>query len=815
MWARRYAGAQAGSRPSVMPTSPPAVRQRSLPYAEVFLLAFAALALEIAYTRIVSYKLFYYHTYLVIGLAMLGMGFGGALVSLRPRIADPDRRLAPIATLGACLTALAYVVVARVEVSVLDFSSSAMAPVLLLLVCAAVFAAFGVVGVLLAGAFANGAERMARLYVADLVGAALGCGIAVPLLSLIGAPATVMVAAAALALAGAVAALRHSAGRAVPALVVTAGLLGLAFTPRLVPDPITDPVKTMHPRHAGGHPALFSAWSPVFRIDVTASWTGDANVLVIHHDGLWGSTLHRWDGTRESLAPFDRNERALPFRTLGRRPERVAIIGAAGGHEILAALRFDSAHVDAIELNPATVSVVRRHFADFVGHVADDPAVTLVNDEGRSWLTSQTGPFDVVYFVAPDSYAAMNSATSGAFVLSESYLYTVEMIEETLSRLAPDGLLAMQFGEDDYERHPNRTLRYLTTARAALARLGVADAGAHVALVTTKSLGDVSTILVARRPIDAARAARFAAAAADVPATTVRWLPGTGGAPGPVASVLTLDQPALAAWLAAFPFDVGPVYDDAPFFWHFGRLSSFLGFGRPEGPGVMWEASGAGERVLMATLVVATLFAALCLALPLALAGATWSSPVPRAVIGLYFATLGIGFMLFEIALVQKLALVVGYPTYSLTVTLFSLLLAAGIGSLASERVEMAPSRLAGRLSVAVVVLALAYGVGLDAVTPTLLTLPLAVRLAAVFAFTVPLGLVLGMFLPLGIRYVTRRSADPAPLVAWAWAANGFCSVIGSVATTILAMSVGFRAVFGVAAVVYLVAARLLVRLAR
>ncbi len=786
-----------------------------MPYVEVFLLAFAALALEIAYTRIVSYKLFYYHTYLVIGLAMLGMGFGGALVALRPRIADPEGRLAPIATVGAVITAAAYVVVARVELSVLDFASSAAAPFLLMLVCAAVFAGFGVVGVLLAGAFANVADRMARLYVADLVGAALGCAVAVPLVSAHGAPATVMVAAAAMAAAGAVAASRRSLGAALPAVAVAAVLVAVAARPSLVPEPIPDPVKTMHPRHLGGQPPLLSAWSPVFRIDVTPSLDGSDAVRVIHHDGLWGSTLHRWDGKRESLAAFDRNERALPFRTLGRRPGRVAIIGAAGGHEILAALRFDSAHVDAIELNPATVDAVRHHFADFLGHVADHPAVTIVNDEGRSWLTRHPGPFDVVYFVAPDSYAAMNSATSGAFVLSESYLYTVEMIVETLRRLAPDGLLAMQFGEDDYAAQPNRTLRYLTSVRAALARLGIADAGGHVALATTKSLGDVSTILVARSPIDPARAAAFGAAAAEIPATTVRWLPGTGGEPGPVTSVLTLAPAALDDWLAAYRFDVGPVYDDAPFFWHFGRFASFFGIDRPEGPGIMWEASGAGERVLMATLVVAAVFAALCLGVPLALGAGARATGIPRGIVALYFAALGLGFMLFEIALVQKLALVVGYPTYSLTVTLFSLLLAAGLGSLASERVDDDVTRVAARLACAVVVFAVGYGVGLDVVTPRMLTWPLAWRLTAVFALTVPLGFVLGMFLPLGVRCVTRRSAEPAPMVAFAWATNGFFSVIGSVATTILAMSVGFRVVFAVAALVYLAAAWLLVRLAR
>jgi len=97
-------------------------------YLEVFLLAFAGLVLEIAYTRIISFKLFYYHTYLVIGLAMLGMGFGGAVVAAAPRLAAPARVMGPVAMLGALGTAVAYMLVARIELSVLDFASNPASP---------------------------------------------------------------------------------------------------------------------------------------------------------------------------------------------------------------------------------------------------------------------------------------------------------------------------------------------------------------------------------------------------------------------------------------------------------------------------------------------------------------------------------------------------------------------------------------------------------------------------------------------------------------------------------------------------------------
>src|SRR5213075_2597005 len=117
--------------------------------------------------------------------------------------------------------------------------------------------------------------------------------------------------------------------------------------------------------------------------------------------------------------------------------------------------------ITAVELNPVTVSLLTTHFADYTGHLGDDPRVTLVNAEGRSLLMGDRERYDLIWFVAPDSYAAMNAATSGAFVLSESYLYTREMIVEALRHLTDDGLVVAQFGEINYAEKPNRTVRYL------------------------------------------------------------------------------------------------------------------------------------------------------------------------------------------------------------------------------------------------------------------------------------------------------------------------------------------------------------------
>jgi MFS family permease len=179
-----------------------------------------------------------------------------------------------------------------------------------------------------------------------------------------------------------------------------------------------------------------------------------------------------------------------------------------------------------------------------------------------------------------------------------------------------------------------------------------------------------------------------------------------------------------------------------------------------------------------------------------------------------YFAALGFGFMFFEITLIQRLVLFLGYPTYSLTVTLASILVFTGVGALLSARFADRTRAMTGRLFVAVLSLVAFYLFGLPRITDALIGWPLAARVVVTFVVLAPLGVCLGMFMPLGIGVVARLSMFPREYVAWAWAVNGFASVVGAVLTTILAMTFGFNAVLVLALVVYAVALAVLRSLA-
>ena len=220
-----------------------------------------------------------------------------------------------------------------------------------------------------------------------------------------------------------------------------------------------------------------------------------------------------------------------------------------------------------------------------------------------------------------------------------------------------------------------------------------------------------------------------------------------------------------------------------------------------------------GERVLVLLLAIAVLYAALFLLVPFLFVRREWKALPHKGISALYFAALGLGFILFEITMIQRLVLFLGYPTYSLTVTLASLLVFTGLGALLSNRFTAQARTVVAVVFAALCALTAFYEFGLDRVTNGLLDQSLAVRVVVALAVLAPLGLCLGMFMPLGLGVVNRLSDHPDEYVAWAWAVNGFFSVIGSVLSTILAMSYGFSAVQLVALGVYGVAVLAFLRL--
>jgi hypothetical protein len=809
--------------PTVAPAQAPAAGRPAWRWShhfEILVVSFSALVIEISYTRIISYKLFYYYVYLAIGLALLGIGTGGVLVAVSKRLRRTSTDLVLFWSLvfSAVVTVGAYVLIAYIRINTLAVwqygtSGSTRSFLMILVICVSIFASFVGPGVIIATLFGRQPEGIGGLYFADLVGAGIGCGVVMYLVSSLGAPAAVMLAALAMAVVALWVALRlHPALRALGALLLIGTVLLTAF-PGSLPSQRLDSSKA----RVKAARVVSSGWGTIFRVDA-AEFPHFPDQINLYHDGILGSGIYRWNGTHSFLNVYDfpNDPRAIPFDMLPAAPKRVAIIGAAGGHEVLSSLYYRARHIDAVELNPVTVHLVTTTFAKFDGHLAQNPHVSYITADGRSFMARTSSQFQLVWYPAPDSYAATNGALSSAYVLSESYLYTTNGVQSDLQHLTNNGIFVAQFGEVD-DTYYLRTTRFVATARQALANLGIHDASDHILVAVTQThfLGTIplSTIIVSRTAFTPREIAGFKASTKAVPRTAIYFENGVKPIKNPINTLMRTSNAGLPHFFATFPFDVTPTTDNDPFFWHFARYGTVLSNYTHRLSSEDREKS-VGERVLILLLAVSVLIATIFLLLPFAAVRKTWSKLPRKTVSGLFFAGLGFGFIFFEITLLQLLNLFLGYPTYSLTIVLMSLLVFTGIGALASQRVKD-HRRAVPILFAGVVGLCVFYLLGLTPLTNSLLHLDLGFRIVIAFVVLAPLGLCLGMFMPIGLAHVAGLGNAPREYVAWGWAVNGFASVVGSALATILAMIYGFDVVLFLGLMAYLIAMLAWVRLSR
>jgi hypothetical protein len=325
----------------------------------------------------------------------------------------------------------------------------------------------------------------------------------------------------------------------------------------------------------------------------------------------------------------------------------------------------------------------------------------------------------------------------------------------------------------------------------------------------------VSTIVLSPSVLDAASISRVEAAIGKVPGARAVHLPGgLGTEEGITAALIDSDDATVDQLVRDYKFDISSIGDDRPFFWHFTPFSDALGGLASPVQDIDVEL-GIGEQVLLVLLLIAIVLAAVFLLGPLVVARETWRSLPHKATTAPIFAVLGLAFIAFEITLIQQFTLFLGYPTYSLTVTLMALLLSTGIGALVSPRWHAHADRLLVWLAAAIVLLGAFYAFVAPSVTEALLGWPVLAKAVVVVGLCAPLGFCLGMFMPLTISLVARQGQHTAEYVAWGWAINGFFSVIGSTLTTIVSMTYGFRIVLLSSVLLYLVAVVLLRRLMR
>ncbi len=769
----------------------------------LFLTTLATLMLEILGTRLLSVLAWYHLSFFAVSIAMFGMAAGAVHVYLGgDRFVGPmaPRALASGATWLAVSIPITHVISLYIPLAPeLDAVAIAALTTTTILLAIPFYAS----GIVVAIALTRMPGRIGITYSVDLLGAALGCLLVLPLLAQSNITSAAFVCGA--IAAAAAFAFRMSAGlrgRAIDgALVVLLVLLALfnATSPNAL--------RVAYPKgkHRSSARIDKEFWSIHGQVTTMKPWQGPAfywgagaladssdvarvDMLI---DGAAGTVMTRWDGDVASLGWVGHDVTATPYHL--RIGSDVAIIGTGGGRDILTALWAGSNSILGIEINRAFIELLEGPYREFAG-LADRPELTLVHDEARSALARSDAHFDLIQMSLIDTWAATGA---GAFTLSENGLYTLEAWQLFLGRLKPHGLLSVSRW---YSReNESETSRLVALASAALIESGAKKPSDHLALVVRDQ---VATLIASIKPLSRIDV-RMLGDLASKEGFTVLLKPGKSRETSLLHRISACGTlPEIAAVVADEPYDYSVPTDARPFFFNLVRPGQVLSTGIPRdlSPGVV-RGNMLATLTLAVLLVVVLVLVVAVIFIPLMRTG------LPR--LGgrefwmgiLYFALIGMGFMFIQIGLMQRFSVLLGHPVHAVVVILFTMIAAAGLGSLLSERVTTKSRRgFLLALPLAASLTLIGTLIIIQPVISATMAASLLVRSLVVVGLVAPLSLLLGMFFPIGMRLVGKLSEEATP---WMWAVNGGCGVLAGVIAVAVSMWLGIDWNLGIAAAAY------------
>ena len=761
--------------------------------------SFSALLLELSLTRLFSVVLFYHFAFLAVSLALLGLGAGGVFAHLRHQrlAAIPTERLcSTLSLVNAIAVLIGLIIVLRLPVS-LALSIGNLARLTAIYVVCAI--PFFMTGIIFSTTFARNAEQIGNLYAADLAGGAMACLLLVPALDLLGAPSAVILSALVMVLAAWFWTPRRKG----------IGFLALGFALLIGVNVRTGWIDVIYAKGHRLSKPEYARWNAISRIQVDSSSLPDdieqvdnrapVKAIAIDADAntfIMSANPHAWSADYEKTLM----SRAPSVVNVLRPHGKFAIIGPGGGVDVLRAVANGSPSVTGIEINPIIADdLMRSRYADYSHNLYSIPEVQIHVRDGRSFIRSSRDSYDVVQMTLVDTWA---STAAGAFALSENNLYTKEAFREYFEHLNPDGMLAVTRWEF---RQPREALRVVSEAMAALREEGVTDFRKHVVVVSDGELnrdGRPVTVLVKRSEFTREEEEKIQAHLQNHPNLVPIYLPTENGAELPHSgsreflALISGGDPA--AFSAGYAFNVAPVTDNQPFFFFTLKPSNIFHPARA-GKGMDWKVN-MGVLVLFALLAISALAVLVFLILPLALKGdARDVEKLPL----LYFVAIGLGYILIEMVLIQRFVLFLGHPTYAITVVVFLMLLASGLGSLTSQSWMKTESRWR-TVIIAIVAVSAAYCFVLPSLLTPLVGLGAGIKLLLSALLIAPLAFLMGMPFPTGLRALARM---PGGSVEWAWALNAAASVLGSALAIVIALQFGLTAVLVTAAAIYTLSA--------
>lgn len=772
-------------------------------YTGLGLVSASTLILQIALTRIFSVILWYHMSLVTVSLAMFGLTIGALLVGRANRYFTPDRLIKTCSFLSVCMGVSIVVCLVLCLNIPFNLELSLLGVVRILLWITIIAIPFLLSGIIVCAILTSSSVFVGRLYAADLAGAALACLLSVWLLNELGAINAILVAGCLGTMAAYVFA--RAANQAKQDLVLPgfATLLILFLIVINVGSPM------IRIQYVLGRPQASNRWqreywnvfsyvTETFSAPMRLYWGAGTNAdkaereskqLVM--DTRASTYMVRFNGNWDTVKWLQDDVTNLVHHL--RSDGRMLVIGVGAGRDVLSAL-IDSRGkrlVDGVDVNPAMIGLLKGADSEFTGGIGNMPNVNLVVDEARSWVERTKNRYQAITIPLVDTSAA---SSAGAYALTENSLYTKEAFALFLHHLTPDGILSVSrwwHGGKLGETH-----RLISLATNVLYDEGVRDLAAHIVLLRGDGL---VTLLMSPTPFSTADIGKLDETAKKSGFEIL--LAPQHKADAELSSAL-LDIEWYRKHAMANVLDLSPPTDDRPFFFHFFRLSHIF-------DSDMFFKTGAPSFDVLAMimlgelLIVVSFLALLILCIPLVSHWRKHGGSAARvlAISFIYFSAIGLGFMFFESAQIQRLNVFLGYPVYALTVALFSLLISSALGSfLASQWIDKYGTKPLRHISMATLVVLFISGLMTPIITHSFAGSETPVRIAVAALIIAPSGILLGMFFPMGMQLI-RPHVHVSRV--WCWAVNGMMSTCAAVYSIALSISFGFSFTFYVGALCY------------
>jgi hypothetical protein len=546
---------------------------------------------------------------------------------------------------------------------------------------------------------------------------------------------------------------------------------------------------TVTPKYEG--PPQYWGPSPLAPMDIRIPQYG------MSIDGEAGTVLRRFSGYEDiDHLRFDVTNLAYYLRPNGG----ACIIGVGGGRDVHSAILFGHEFIDAIDINPIFIKLLKNQLKEFAG-IDGRPGVNLIIDEARSHLSRSIKKYAVIQMSLIDTWAATGA---GAFSLSENVLYTIEAWNLFLNRLTNDGIFTVSRWFNP--KNIGETGRMASLAVASLLDLGFKNPSEHIAIIATNNL---ATLLISKRPFTNDELISLRKKVIELQYDSL-YIPNNIDNNKLLSSIISVNNMNdLLLNIKDMPINVNPPTDETPYFFNMLKLGNIK---------YIFEGSGSGHTGLgvlkgnlLATITLLILIFSLAaltvitIILPLLLKGEYFiRGQVSEKVFwsgAMYFSLIGAGFMFLEIALLQRLSVFLSHPIYSLGIVLFTIIASTGLGSFVSEYVPLDRYPWIYIYPVVMVVAIIATCFVLPYMIDKMINYEMIFKIIASIFVIFPSGVLLGCFFPTGMRIVRRINNVDTP---WYWALNGIFGVLCSAVAVFISIYIGISTNFYVAAVCYL-----------